>query len=86
MLTEQKPLSAAEAEEVKNLIIALEKENAAFQHRILELMAYMEEMTTQRVALEKELDALNSTRIMRLTQPLRRIYAAIRRVKNDKHR
>jgi predicted nuclease with TOPRIM domain len=80
MLTEQKPLSAAEAEEVKNLIIALEKENAAFQHRILELMAYMEEMTTQRVALEKELDALNSTRIMRLTQPLRRIYAAIRRV------
>lgn len=80
MLTEQKALSAAEAEEVKNLIIALEKENAAFQHRILELMAYMEEMTTQRVALEKELDALNSTRIMRLTQPLRRIYAAIRRV------
>lgn len=80
MLTERKALSAAEAEEVKNLIIALEKENAAFQHRILELMAYMEEMTTQRVALEKELDALNSTRIMRLTQPLRRIYAAIRRV------
>lgn len=80
MLTEQKALSAAEAEEVKKLIIALEKENAAFQHRILELMAYMEEMTTQRVALEKELDALNSTRIMRLTQPLRRIYAAIRRV------
>lgn len=79
MCSKKSELTAEEAKELRELINALEEENAVFQHRILELMAYMEEMTTARVALEKELEALHATRLMRATEPIRRAYAKMRR-------
>ena len=71
-------LSETEAQELSKLISALEQENAVFQHRILELMAHMEELTTERVAIEQELTGLRNTRLMRATEPLRKVYSRVR--------
>lgn len=71
----------------------LHAENERLRLRVLELMKLMEDEVTDKVeaefrvdewrhqaeALQRELDALRNTKVMRMMQPARRLYARIRR-------
>lgn len=86
------PLGAEGIEELVALVDELDADNERLRMRVLELLELMEDAVTAQVAgerriaeleqrcaaLEREIEALGNTRVMRVAAPARRVYARLR--------